>query len=148
MLFRKQPFSKWDDLDFILIQAYQFWEDESSNSNGLPTYMTQSGDDQVGFIVKSRPDAADAEIAAFDDEQSKKDESSKGLVRFAVPMMRDGSSVPEGGLAREEWYRKRAEFESIQDQQYAGLDDELRDLIGGLDTGEAFDPSEYGDGLQ
>lgn len=123
------------------------WEDETSSSNGLPTYMTQSGDDQLSFIVKSRPDDADAQIAAFDEEQSKKDGGSKGIIRFAAPIMRDGSSVPQGGLAREEWYAKRMKLEAEMDAQYGGLDDELKDLIGGLDGG-SFNAADYGDGLQ
>lgn len=102
---RRQPLGKWDDLDFLLLEAFQTLEDETSKSTGLPIWLTRSGHPTVVFEIHEGVDVADAAIAEWDKAQKgpKGDkEPPAGQYRYVVPTSLDTSAVPEGGLAREQ----------------------------------------------
>jgi hypothetical protein len=99
LLLGKQPYSKWNRLDRLLLEAYQLLEDETSTSSGLPIWLTRSLDPNIQFIVESGIDNADAAIADWDKKHGG-DKSKPGQYRFAVPVDANGNRIEYGGLTR------------------------------------------------
>lgn len=136
LLLNKQPYSKWNDLDRLLIQAYQQLEDESGNEHGLPLWLARSRDPEVMFVVETNEDRAAAALADWDKKHEKT--KKEGLVRFVVPYSTDGTPLEYGGLTRQR-YREAAIQEAQDREEGVELDRERPE--GG------YDPTEYGDGL-
>jgi len=139
LLMNRQPYSKWDGLDRLLLRAYQTYEDEKSGETGLPLWLTRSGDPDIHFNVEAREDYAAAALAKWDKEQADKgDKAAKGMSRYAVPVNADGKPIEYGGVTRQQ-FREAAikEAENLAE----GVDLELDRPEGG------YDPAEYGDGL-
>lgn len=132
----------------MLYEAFDSYESET-NPNGRPAWESLSGDDNLGYMVLERIDESAAELATYDDEQAKKDKPTKGLSRWVQPVMRDGSSVPEGGLARERWMEMMAQRASEEQQMIEDIGAVQANLAGLVEDMPAggYDPSEYGDGI-
>lgn len=141
-MMRHQPHSDWEPIDFLLFEAYQIYEDEGSTSHGLPIWMSRSGDPNLGFMVEESDDLADAALQKYDEEQGKKKSPRKGVSRYVVPVMLDGTPVPQGGLAREHFFGEmnKNTADRIDANAQSLLDDGLieRKPKGG------YDPNEYG----
>lgn len=116
---RVQPHSSWDDLDFDLFEAFDYLERDTSGSNGLPRWLTQSGSPDVAFQVETVEDAADVALDKWDEaHQGKK--RKPGTVRFVVPRA-VGEGAIEGGVAREAMLLERAR--QLQDAEAPDDDD-------------------------
>lgn len=101
---RRQPHSRWSAIDFVLLEALQILQDETSQTTGLPTWLTRADDGTVEFDVREGLDRADAALAEYDKAAKgpKGDKSPPpGAIRYIVPITVDGRPVPEGGLERE-----------------------------------------------
>lgn len=137
LLLHKQPYSKWNKLDFLLLHAYQIHEDEISSNSGLPVWVTRSIDPEIRLAVDERTDQADALLAAWDKKHSG-NEKKAGVSRFVVVLGQDGEPFDYGGLTRQR-FREAA----IQEQQ--DRDDELEQLDIERDRPEGgYDPADYG----
>lgn len=101
---RRNPNGKWSDLDFMLLEAYQSYEDEIGNKTGLPIWLTRTSGAAVSFQVEEGIDEAEAMLERFDKAARgpKGDkEPAPGSYRYVVARGLDGGPAPEGGLVRE-----------------------------------------------
>lgn len=138
---RRQPYSKWDKFDFLLLEAFDVMESETSKSTGLPVWLTRSGDPMIDFLVEDGEDFADAAIQKYDKAQKgpKGDkEPPPGSFRYAIPQTLDGSAVPEGGLARERMLKATGERMAIGRGALPGSDLQIQRQrpAGGYDTSQ------------
>lgn len=124
-----------------MLEAYQVYEDETSSSSGVPIYIARTGDPNIDIEIEEQLDIADQALAKYDEAQGEKDKPPKGISRFAVPVdvSKEGEdkSVDVGGLAREAFYRERAEEAQRRRAQGA-----QQSAAGGRKP--RWDPSEYG----
>jgi hypothetical protein len=140
LIFQKQPYSKWNELDFILLEAFRIYQDELSQSNGLPMWLGQSIDGKVGFRIETTQNIADKELAEFDKREGDKKNPTKGLQRYAIPVNLEDPkvAVPMGGLAREAYFEAKAKLE--EQAREDGYDEGMGPTS--VRPG-AYDPSEY-----
>lgn len=139
LLLNKQPHSKWNALDRLLLRAYQIFEDENSNEHGLPMWLTRSIDPEIMFVVEEREDRAAAALQEWDEKQpTDPKKRKKGMTRYVVPYMTEGEPLQYGGVTRQQF--RQAAIQEEQDRQ-EGLDLE-RDR-----PESGYDPTQYGDGL-
>lgn len=140
LLLNKQPYSKWNHLDRLLVQAYQIYEDEISSSSGLPIWITRNLDPNIILTVEEREDVADRLLAEWDEKNAGK-KGKRGVSRFVVARDADGNYLEYGGLTRQQF--REAAIQEQQDLEELGEEAEIeRDRPTG-----GYDPSEYGDGL-
>lgn len=150
LIFRTQPDSEWDELDYILIEAYQVYEDETSQTTGQPLWLSRSGDPGLQFVIEEYIDAAQEAIDVYDEEHAKDEKKIKGLQRYVRPMYQGSSDdVPTGGLERERLFALMEDSSRARSDPFAGVAPEVRDLIStGEDEPDTWDPSLWGDGIQ
>lgn len=140
LLLNKQPFSKWSDLDRLLLQAYQIYEDEISKNSGLPFWLTRNIDPEIILTVEERDDIADKLLADWDEKNSGK-KGKRGTTRYVVARDAEGNLLEYGGLTRQRF--REAAIQEQQDRDELGEEAEIeRDRP---PTG--YDPAEYGDGV-
>ncbi|MDF2915898.1 MAG: hypothetical protein K0S70_115 [Microbacterium sp.] len=140
LLLGKQPHSKWNKLDRLLVHAYQIHEDEISSNTGLPVWVTRSLDPNIRIAVEERTDMADYALAKWDKENAGKDKKM-GVSRFAVALDIEGKPLEYGGLTRQGFTEA-----AIQEQQ--DRDEELSEAGIERDRPEGgYNPADYGDGL-
>lgn len=94
-----QPRSKWDDLDFDLLSALDRLERDTNERTGLPWWQTRTGHPEVGIVIETTDDAAEAELDRYDEKQAGK-KKRPGEQRFAA-VTALGDWPIDGGLARE-----------------------------------------------
>lgn len=122
-----------------MLEAYQIYEDETSQSTGVPIYISRSSDPNIGWDIETFTDNADRELQTHDAKLAEKKNPPKGMGRIIRPVMMDGSPVPEGGLAREQFYTMmETGVPNISQQEAEELGIELHRPPGG------YDASEYG----
>lgn len=140
LLLGKQPHSKWNDLDRLLLHAFQIHEDEISSNTGLPVWVTRSLDPNVRIVVEEREDMADRALAEWDKKNSGKDKKM-GVSRFAVALDAEGNPLRYGGLTRQRFSEAAIQEEQDYDEELgeAGIERDRPD--GG------YNPADYGDGL-
>lgn len=137
-----QPHSKWDDLDFDLVNALDRLERDVSPATGLPWWLTRTGHPAVGFEVEVVEDAAEAALEKYDEQQRDKKKQRGGAHRFVVARsIEDGFSI-EGGLARE------AMLDYANEQSRADGEGDAAELAAlGIEVnakGGSYDASLYG----
>lgn len=125
-----------------MLEAFQIWEDENSAHHGLPMYMTRSGDPNLSFMVEEVDDLGVAALEKYDEERAKQKNPRKGVSRHLVPVMLDGSPVPDGGIGRDYFYTEMTKNSVDREGSLAQslLDEGLieRKPKGG------YDPNDYG----
>jgi hypothetical protein len=140
LILRKQPYSKWKRVDYLLAHAYQIFEDEISRNTGLPVWLTRSLDPNLRLDIEERFDPADRLLADWDAKNSGKDKK-RGVSRTVVALNADGKPFEYGGITRQH-YREAA----IQEER--DRIEELEDVEFESDRPEGgYNPAEYGDGL-
>lgn len=142
LLRRVQPHSKWDDLDFDLVNALDRLERDVNPTTGLMWWQTRTGYPGIGFEVEVVDDDAEAALERYDEQQRDKKKARAGSHRFAVARaLVDGEEI-EGGLARERM------IEYARQQAEGTPDESTADLIAlGVDVtarGGSYDAAEYG----
>lgn len=143
LLLRKQPHSKWSELDFVLFDAYESMKSETSTSTGLPVWLTRSGDPGFAFRIDTLTDHADEALSRYDEDQQGKKNKAHGVVRYLVPVAHGDAPVPEGGLERARLLTamQQASIEGVAGLPGSTLDD---DLIERKKPAGGYDLSEYG----
>lgn len=136
-----QPHSDWEELDFLMFEAYEIALTETSGDHGLPLWLARSNDPTIGFEIETAKDPASAMLQDWDEKQSKKDVQEKGVSRFVVPMdLATGKPLVYGGLDRERWLKEMGSNERPEDERF---DDEGEEMyidrirpIGGYDLSQ------------
>lgn len=105
-------------------------------------WQSRSTDPGINFIIEERTDLADATLQEYDEKRSKQKNAPKGVSRFVVPVSTTGEPLPEGGLAREEFF-KRAAMEARD--VAAEFEDSLGVRVPRPQGG--YNPADYGDGI-
>jgi hypothetical protein len=98
LLLRVQPYSKWDELDFELMDALDLAEREINDQTGLPRWLTGTGSPEVDFLVETQEDGAQRALDEYDESAAGKDRKH-GVNRYVVPESITGVPI-EGGVAR------------------------------------------------
>lgn len=96
MLFHEQPNTKWDDFDFLLIEAYQMLEEETCSECGNPIWICRNGNAaNVGFKIKTTKCYAKAELDKWNEKQEKKKAKlGYGEMPYIVPYTYDDGPMP------------------------------------------------------
>lgn len=134
-----QPRSNWDELDFLLFEAFDIYEDE--NVEGIPAWMRYRTDGGALFTVDTGIDAATAVL----DEWDKKNEKKKkpGQYRFPVMVDMNGERRDVGGLDRDSFYTGTPIGQSPRGDSVPDLLDDLG--IQRTRPPGGYNTSEYGD---
>lgn len=149
LVLSRQPDKPWTRLDFLLMEAYQVYEDEMSKSSGIPVWLTRSLDPDIGFVVEERTDQADAALEKYDKEHSG-DKKKFGTTRFAVATDSIGNPIEYDGHTRHRFQVSAIQDERVRQDVEADegeYEDDLEGLGIGASASGGFNPAEYGDGM-
>jgi hypothetical protein len=140
-LLRKQPHSKWNRLDFVLLETYQIYEDEISKDSGYPFWLTRNLDPDISFIVETTTDLAAKELQQWDEKHQGK-KAKPGQVRYVVAVDGDGNPIRYGGATRRQFRSAAIQEERDRDDELdeAGVEIERERPVAG------YNPADYGDG--
>ena len=135
----KQPYSKWNELDYILLEAFQLYEDEMVKEVGLPYWMTRSIDPDIQFIVDERYDAASAALSLWNEAESnrKKKKKRHGIMPMVVAVDASGQPLVYGGLKRQDFHLAASQ----EARDLLEVDVEIDRPEGG------YNPADHGDGV-
>lgn len=112
---RKQPFSKWAEDDFILVDAYQISEDEAT-ATGIPLWVARTENPNIGFMVEERTDRGQAALDEWDKAHAEDKDKSPGLSRFVVAVdVITHEPIEMSGAMREKF------FSASEDEEAQGI---------------------------
>ena len=109
MILHTQPGKRWNDHDFLLLEAYQVLEAERCSQCGQLKWICHNDDSDVGFKIHEDVCYAMREIEETDRENSKSKNYVKPAGAVAVPEPFRYSKKPFDWEFREAFYT--AEYE-------------------------------------
>lgn len=114
MIFHLQPNTPWEDMDFLLLEAYQMLQDEICPKCGHPIWLCRSQSNRVIFEVGETYCGGERAIEEYRDSKKPRNERAKPAERKEwgrslyttpkVPPQLKDAELP----TREEFYKEMA----------------------------------------
>jgi hypothetical protein len=121
------------------------YEDETSQTHGLPLWLSRANHAGIIWDVREKIDHAQAAIAEYDAAMEKQKNPPRGISRYVVAVdANTGEELALSGLKREELFKTALVESSAETEQTLEL---IQEGLIDLKPAGGWDPREYGDGL-